>query len=150
MAKDPGLFSTTILLDTRATGFASSHPGWHTTKPGLPTILAGCDSPVYKTRIWLFRSRIFCLGLAWWYFSRFHVQVWLHSCWWWRSVHPATVKLVRWLVTRWQVNDAYWLAPLLPLAFSSSLGIGVLGLHHLARLTRAWRQFSIPSTLKTR
>ena len=136
-----GLFSTTVLFDTRATGFASE-PSWLAHQLNLvylPFWLAATikKTSVYKTRIWLLSIENILLGFGlvvlFLTFSRAGLAAFMLVLAF--LFFLLNVKLVRWLVTRWQVKRRVLVSTVTATGiFLVYLGIGVLGLFVLSKI----------------
>ena len=136
-----GLFSTTVLFDKRTTGFASE-PSWLAHQLNLvylPFWLAATikKTSVYKIRIWFLSIENILLGLGlvvlFLTFSRGGLGAFMLVLAFLFIL--LNVKLVRWLLTRWQVKRRLLVSLITASGvFLVYLGIGVLGLFVLSKI----------------
>ena len=136
-----GLFSTTVLFDTRATGFASE-PSWLAHQLNLvylPLWLAATikKTSVYKIRLWILSIENILLGFGlvvlFLTFSRGGLAAFMLVLAFLFIL--LNVKLVRWLAVRWKVKRRKLVSIIIACGvFIVYLGIGVLGLFVLSKI----------------
>lgn len=134
------VFSTTVLFEKRATGFASE-PSWLAHQLNLvylPYWLAATikNTSVYKTRVWFLSIENILLGLGlavlFLTFSRGGLGAFMLVLAFLFIL--LNVKLVRWLLTRWHVKRRALVSVITAFGvFLLYLGIGLLGLFTLSK-----------------